>query len=224
MTKHAFWTWFDLYAGPRLAIREISFRKIFDYLDTLPDPITIVETGCARQADNWAGDGQSTVLFDRYVTSRGAGALVHTVDLSPEATNACEALVSDKVFIHTGDSVAILPRIARQLNTEGRRIDLLYLDSYDLDWQNPTPSSVHHLKELVSIISMVNPQTLVVVDDSAMICRASDDADDKLNLISDPGAGGKSTYVAQYAVQVQAKLKFSHYQIGWTNLVTDTWS
>jgi len=224
MKRHAFWEWFDEYAAPRLAIREISFRKIFEYLDTIQDPITIVETGCARQADNWAGDGQSTVLFDQYVKSRIADAIVHTVDLSPEATNACKAMVSDKVFIHTGDSVAVLPRIARQLNTEGRRIDLLYLDSYDLDWQNPTPSSVHHLKELVSIISMLNPDTLVVVDDSAMICRAVADAENKLNLISEPVAGGKSTYVAQYAAQVGAQLRFSHYQIGWTNLVTDTWS
>jgi hypothetical protein len=222
MTRHAFWKWFDEYAAPRLALREISFRKIFDYLDTMPDPITIVETGCARQADNWAGDGQSTVLFDQYVSSRGSGGIVHTVDLSLEATNACEALVSDKVVIYTGDSVAVLPRIARQLSAEGRRIDLLYLDSYDLDWQNPTPSSVHHLKELVSIISMVNPDTLVVVDDSAMICRAIADAENKLNLISEPVAGGKSTYVAQYAAQVQAKLRFSHYQIGWTNMVMDT--
>lgn len=219
MDKSKFWKWFDEYASPRLAVREISFRKIFEYLDSLPDPITIVETGCARQADNWAGDGQSTVLFDQYVCSRGADALVHTVDLSPEATQACEALVSDKVFIYTGDSVAVLPRIAKQLSVEGRKIDLLYLDSYDLDWLNPTPSSVHHLKELVSIISVVNPQTLVVVDDSAMICRAVADAEGKLVLLSEPTAGGKSTYIAQYATQVQARLIFSHYQIAWTNMV-----
>jgi hypothetical protein len=220
MSGHAFWSWFNEYAAPRLGLREISFRKIFDYLDTLQDPITIVETGCARQPDNWAGDGQSTVLFDRYVLSRGADALVHTVDLSPDATQACQSLVGDRVVVHTGDSVAVLPGIGRQLKGEGRKIDLLYLDSYDLDWQNPTPSSVHHLKELVSIISMVNPKTLVVVDDSALICRAITDAENKLTLISEPVAGGKSTYVAQYAGQVQAQLQFSHYQIGWTGMVS----
>ena len=173
----SFWSWFDDYAAPKLALREVSFRKIFQYLDTLADPITIVETGCARLADNWAGDGQSTVLFDRYVCSRAAGALVHTIDLSPAATTACEALVGDNVLIYTGDSVAVLPGVAKQLTNEGRKIDLLYLDSYDLDWQNPTPSSVHHLKELVSIIRAINSTTLVVVDDSAMICRAVADAD-----------------------------------------------
>lgn len=202
-----------------MSIREVSFRKIFHYLDTLPDPITIVETGCARTEDNWGGDGQSTVLFDKYAVCRGADSVVHTVDLSPEATEVCKTLVSGKVVVHTGDSVAVLPQIGRELKAAGRSIDLLYLDSYDLDWANPTPSAVHHLKELVSIISCVSPRTLVVVDDSALICRAIGDAEGKLNLISEPVAGGKSTYVAEYAAQVKAQLSFSHYQIGWTHMV-----
>lgn len=50
-----FWEWFDSQAAPRLAMREISFRKAFTYLDTLPGPLTIVETGCARAKGNWGG-------------------------------------------------------------------------------------------------------------------------------------------------------------------------
>jgi len=30
-----FWTWFDTTAAPHLALREISFRKMFEYLDTI---------------------------------------------------------------------------------------------------------------------------------------------------------------------------------------------
>lgn len=221
MESPIFWLRFDRQAAPKLSLREVSFRKIFRYLDTLQDPITIVETGCARIADNWQGDGQSTILFDWYATCRGSGSIVHTVDLNPEATAACKNMVSENVVIHTGDSVSTLPFIAKQLKSEGRKLDLLYLDSYDLDWGNPTPSAMHHLKELASIIKMVNPQTLVVIDDSAMICRAVADAEGKLNLISEPTAGGKSTYVAEYAAQVHAQLEFSHYQIGWTNMVIE---
>jgi hypothetical protein len=143
------------------------------------------------------------------------------VDLNPVATMVCKTLVSDKVTLYTGDSIAVLPRIAKQLKAEGRRLDFLYLDSYDVNWSNPTPSAVHHLKEMVSIVGMVNPQTLIVVDDCATICRTYADANDQLQLLADPVAGGKSTYVAEYAIQVQAKLQFSHYQIGWTNMVSD---
>jgi hypothetical protein len=218
MTNQPFWQWFDAEAAPRLALREVSFRKIFQYLDALQDRITIVETGCARMADNWAGDGQSTVLFDRYAASR-SDSMVVTIDLDPEATRICKTLVSDRVTVHTGDSVAVLPQISRRLKIMERSIDLLYLDSYDLDWGNPVPSAVHHLKELVSIISMVNPRTLVVIDDSAMIGRMVADAQGRLNFLAEPVPGGKSTYVAEYAAQVHAKLLFSHYQIGWTNLV-----
>jgi len=59
-----FYKWFEEIA-PKLGVREISFRKIFKYLDSQPDPIIIVETGCLRIVDNFL-DGQSTLLFDKY--------------------------------------------------------------------------------------------------------------------------------------------------------------
>ncbi len=73
MRSDAFWNWFNAEAGPRLALREISFRKVFAYLDSINGPLTIVETGCARAQGNWAGDGQSSVLFDKYLECRGEG-------------------------------------------------------------------------------------------------------------------------------------------------------
>ena len=63
-----FYKWFDGIA-PKLDNREISFRKIFKYLDSQPNPIIIVETGCLRVKDNFL-DGQSTLLFDKYTLSR----------------------------------------------------------------------------------------------------------------------------------------------------------
>ena len=219
MRSETFWTWFDKQAAPKLDLREISFRKMFEYLDAFDGPVTIVETGCVRTADNWVGDGQSTILFDQYVGSGDRDSIVHTVDLDPAATQACRSLVSDRVVVHTGDSVAVLPRIAGQLSAEGRRLDLLYLDSLDLDWNNPTRSAVHPLKELISIIGMVNPDTLVVVDDSAMQCWAVVAERDRLHVLAPPTITGKGLYVAEYAAQVQARLMFSHYQVGWTRLV-----
>jgi hypothetical protein len=219
MRRDAFWKWYDQHAAPRLGLREVSFRKAFEYLDMLDGPITIVETGCVREAENWAGDGQSTVLFDRYVGAAERGSIVHTVDLDPAATDACRKRVSDRVVVHTGDSVAVLPEIAGLLKKEKRRLDLLYLDSLDLDWNNPTRSAVHPLKELISIVAVVNPQTLVVVDDSALQCWAVMDANDGLNMLAPPTVTGKGLYVAQYAKQVDAQELFAHYQVGWTGMV-----
>ena len=42
---------------------------------------------------------------------------------------------------------------------------LLYLDSFDLDPDNPTPSAIHHVLELLAARPLLGPGTVVVVDD-----------------------------------------------------------
>ena len=101
-----FYKWFDVVAQ-KLGQREISFRKIFKYLDKLPAPIIIVETGCLREIDNFL-DGQSTLLFDKYTLSRGNNSKVYTVDINPKSTKACKEVVSENVEINTDDSVRYL--------------------------------------------------------------------------------------------------------------------
>ena len=86
-----FYKWFDTVAK-KLGQREISFRKIFKYLDILPAPIIIVETGCLREIDNFL-DGQSTLLFDKYTLSRGNNSKVYTVDINPKSTKICKEAV-----------------------------------------------------------------------------------------------------------------------------------
>ena len=69
MNQHnQFWEFFNKTAAPELALREKTFRRIFQYLDLIDGPVIIVETGCARLKDNWAGDGQSTLMFDNYIS------------------------------------------------------------------------------------------------------------------------------------------------------------
>jgi len=217
MKNDPFWAWFDKAAAPRLAHREVSFRKMFEHLDRIERPVTIVETGCVRVADNWGGDGQSTVLFDRYAATR-PGSAVHTVDLDAAAVAACAALVTSAVTLHTGDSVAVLRSIARDLKAKNAAIDLLYLDSFDLDANNPIPSAVHHLKELASIATAGTRDTLVVVDDSPSNTQVIPLDDGQYRIIATPIIGGKGRYVAEYARQVGATMSFCHYQVGWTGL------
>ena len=102
-----FYKWFNDIA-PKLGQREISFKKIFKYLDVLPTPIIIVETGCLRDKDNFLLDGQSTLLFDKYTLSRGNNSKVYTVDLSSKSTKVCKEVVSQNVEITTDDSVRYL--------------------------------------------------------------------------------------------------------------------
>ena len=52
-----FKVWFNEVIS-KLDKRAVSFRKIIQYLDTLPDPIIILETGCLRKIDSFSGDGQ----------------------------------------------------------------------------------------------------------------------------------------------------------------------
>ena len=156
--------WFEEIA-PKLVDREISFRKIFKYLDSLPDPIIIVETGCLRAKDNFL-DGQSTLLFDKYTLARGKESKVYTVDINPESTNTCRKIVSDNVEITTSNSVKYLNNFVNEFSINKKKVSMFYLDSFDVDWRYPYPSAAHHLKELTAINKILYKDTLVVVDDA----------------------------------------------------------
>jgi hypothetical protein len=216
MNNLEFWRFFDTDAYPNLGHRQPSLKYVFEYLDNLARPVFVVETGCVRNVGNWVGDGQSTILFDRFV-SQLPGSVMHSVDLDPKATALCNSLVSNNVQLHTGDSVAFLRNLARNPPTGFRHIDVLYLDSFDLDLANPHPSALHHMKELLAISTLVGPQTLVVVDDApleAMFTLSSN----TVTFVSTMAISGKAKYVAAYAETIGLKPVFSGYQAGWIGL------
>jgi hypothetical protein len=211
-----FWDFFNNEAAPKLARRENTFRKIFQYLDALEGPIIIAETGCVRLAGNWSGDGQSTILFDQYISARDADSACYTVDINPDSVNECRKLVSNRVIVNQDDSVHFLADLVKILRDFDRCFSLVYLDSFDLDhiyWQ---PSAIHHLKELVAIQACVNEQTLVVVDDCPLTAIILPNSDGDFEIHGDLSIGGKGRLIAEYAGTVGAKLEFSEYQAGWT--------
>lgn len=217
--SNKFYQFFDQIKD-RLGVRQTSFSKIFEYLDKLEGPINIVETGCLRIKDNFNGDGQSTLLFDKYTLSRETGSKVYTVDIDPNATKTCKSVVSENVEINTGDSVKFLIELMKQFEFEKKRVSLFYLDSYDVNWQSPHQSAAHHLKELTAIINLISEDTLIVVDD-APIFLPMQIVDNKYQVISNhpaPGAfvGGKGYLVNEYANVYGAKVLFSNYQTAWT--------
>jgi len=211
-----FWTFFDKEAAPQLARRAETFRKIFEFLDKIDRPVTIVETGCARIAGNWEGDGQSTVLFDKYVSHKDASSIVYSVDISEESVAQARKLVSDRVKLTREDSVAFLTQLVERLSNEGKTIDLLYLDSFDVDWTHWYPSAIHHLKELCAAMRSIRKDTLVVVDDCPLEASFVPNAQNYSDIVVGPFIGGKGRLVAEFADACGAQNKFAAYQAGWT--------
>ena len=203
MNNNEFYSWFNTIA-PRLGVRETSFYKIFNYLDSMPDPIIIVETGCLRIKNNFS-DGQSTLLFDKYINLRGNHSKLYTVDIDKEATKICREIVSANVSVHTGDSIEYLNNLTKEFLKNSTNVSFFYLDSFDCDWKSPEQSSQHHLKELVSIKKILKSNTLVVVDDSPIIAYVQQDKDQdgKLKpiqpgLVPGPVISGKGSLIHEY--------------------------
>ncbi len=215
-----FYKWFNDISS-KLGSREISFKKIFKYLDSQPNPIIIVETGCLRNKNNYL-DGQSTLLFDKYTLSRGEKSKVYTVDINPNSTKVCKEVVSENVAITTDDSVRYLNKMSNDFLKNKVQVSMFYLDSFDVDWRYPYPSAAHHLKELTAINRILHKDSLVVVDDSPAtgnLTQNDGNANEPWKVLAEPSPsptiGGKGFLVHEYAAHVGAKLLFSHYQAGW---------
>ena len=217
MRSDDFWKYFDQIARSKLARRADTFSKVFSYLDRFDRPVIIVETGCVRQKEAWEGDGQSTILFDKYAEFH-PGSIVYSVDIDPAAAALCRSLVRPEVLIHTGDSVAFLRSLADRPACEVKSIDLLYLDSYDVNLQYPLPSAIHALKELLAIQPLVSSETLVVADDSPLTFLGVANPNRSMTVFEAPQTGGKGKLIGEYATQIGAEVYFTGHQCAWLGL------
>jgi len=176
----------------------------------------VVETGCARIAGNWEGDGQSTVIFDKYISARDQESVCYTVDNNSTSVSECKKLVSSRVQITQDDSVRYLTGLTKELTRSGKIIDLLYLDSFDLDWIYWYPSAVHHLKELAAAMRCISEKSIVVVDDCPQNANFVPGGENQVLVLGAATVGGKGRVVAEYASAAGARLLFAEYQAGWT--------
>lgn len=190
-------TYFDntfkakLQKDPTYKDRYIGFRKIFAYLIAKnKSSYTIIETGGIRQKDNWS-DGQSSVLFYDFL-KRFSGKLT-TIDTNPGVEVNYRLWLPPfagvKVNVITGDGAVTLGKISEQ-------VDLLYLDSFDIDHENPKPSMEHHLEEFTKAKDIINKSKglLVAVDDNF-------------------GVYGKGKYVLNWAVRNGKEILHNGYQV-----------
>ncbi len=121
---------------------------------------TIVETGTSRGGlCNCAGDGCGTMILGDYALQMGA--TLYSVDISAEALAGAARDLGERarcVHLVQNDSVAFLQDF-------NQPIDLLYLDSYDFEVDNPLPSQLHHLKEIQAAYHLLKPTSIVMIDD-----------------------------------------------------------
>lgn len=144
-----------------------SFDYVFKILKNKKRPIRILETGCMRGANlNEAFfDGSSTFLFANFVKNYTGGHVV-TIDNSDGNLQNCKELTkdySDVIDYCHSDSVSYLKNMSDE---EVGKIDLFYLDSYDLNFSNPLPSMEHHVNEVLSIIKRLSNDAIIMIDDN----------------------------------------------------------
>jgi len=185
----------------RLGHRQSGFDYIFDYLKTLKEPL-IVETGCARQLDNYEGDGQSSLLFDKYINEYGG--YFWTVDLAEESVNYSRSkVISENSAVVLGDSITKLKDLNSILLQSEKKINFLYLDSFDAPRDEPEVvymSAVHHLYELVTIAPSLADGALIGVDD---------------NWVENGQLAGKGQFVFDYMQKSGRPLCHDGYQLFW---------
>ncbi len=184
---------FDARFAKKLLFRGAGFREIFTLLEATRETgeFLIVETGSLRALDNW-DDGQSTRVFDAFVTFHGGEVL--SVDLSPECGPLIRACCSDQVKFTCDDSVRHLNWLRHQLR---RPIDMLFLDSFDLDVLAPSASAFHHIKELSAIWPALGAGSLIAVDDNPQ------------------GLLGKGYLVEDFLANIGVAKKFDGYMKVW---------
>ena len=61
--------------------RAAAFAMMVNHALSIDNPL-IVETGCARQENNFDGDGMSTIIFDKLVEYHGGD--FYSVDINPD--------------------------------------------------------------------------------------------------------------------------------------------
>jgi len=141
--------------------RAVGFDVIFRLLlNQKQSNFSIVETGTLRTPGNWM-DGQSAKLFSEFVDLYSGQ--MRSVDIDSTACEAARNTITSTNFsVVNSDSVTWLETL-----TDLAQVDLFYLDSYDVDWNDDTDSADHHLKEFRVIEPHIKSGAVVAIDDNS---------------------------------------------------------
>lgn len=179
---------------PGFGQRVPGFRIMFELLLAQSKPCYhIIETGTCRNPGNWK-DGQSAVLFTEFVSTHKGW--VRSVDIDAGACERARAhILSEHFTVYCSDSVTWL---AQQPDLD--QVDLFYLDSWDVKWDDDEASAEHHLREFQTIEPWLRPGAIVAIDDNARFL------DSGLRT-------GKGRRIVEYLESKDHSPAYDHYQI-----------
>ena len=85
------------------------------------------------------------------------------MDISQDNVDYANSMTSDKTEVICSDSVKYLWSLPKE-----EKIDFLYLDSYDINKNNPHPSQLHHVKEII-MLPLINSERVLLCVSMTMI-------------------------------------------------------
>ena len=155
--------------GPKRGLQGKIYNRSQGYLQIFKrllaqknNNFLIIETGSTRKPNNWK-DGNSGSLFAEFVKQHSG--FVNSVDIDSQAVEAANSHIDTQYHqAYCSDSVAWLAQYKNLLD-----VDLFYLDSWDVRWENDQPSAEHHLKEFLTIEPHIKPGCIVAIDDNAIM-------------------------------------------------------
>jgi hypothetical protein len=143
---------FDYYSDPV----HYNFAMFHYLLGTFKSkPLQILETGSSAHGI------YSSHLFIDYIKKFGGN--FYTVDINPDVKELLSKFEGHNINIFTSDSVRFIKLLDKDIV---RNLDIVYLDSFDLDLMNPEPSENHGLNEFINIYKDLKVGCLVAIDDT----------------------------------------------------------
>jgi hypothetical protein len=147
---------FSMYDNTKEHVCYPTFKRMFLEIERRGNPpLHIIETGTA------AWGTLSTYLFDKYVSTYGGH--LWSVDINPDTKRAAEPFMGPNTTLITMDSLDFL---SSWVSTHKMKADIIYLDSWDVKWDNPEDAAIHGLKEYAAIKPAIGKDTLLLIDDT----------------------------------------------------------
>ena len=141
--------------GKPMHLNYLTFRELFRQMNEQKD-LNILESGISS-----AGT-YSTYLFDAYI--KKFGGRFWSVDINQNLVDTHKGNMCPGTTLVCNDSVKFFSDWC--VSNNGLQADVIYLDSYDLDWYNPHPSAMHGLNEYLALLPSYKKNTLLLIDDT----------------------------------------------------------
>jgi len=141
--------------GTPMHLNYLTFRELFKQMNNQRN-LNILESGISS-----AGTF-STYLFNEYIKKFGGH--FWSVDINKNLIETHKGNMCPGTTLVCSDSVKFFSTWCKTNNN--LYADVIYLDSWDLDWYNPHPAAIHGLNEYLSLLPCYKKNTLLLIDDT----------------------------------------------------------